>query len=220
MKALIFGSTTVLSDTSGLEARAYNQAFKSHRIDAEWTAEQVQHYHATNTMIDALAIVAQTECAAIEHSKTQLYHDYLDQTLPVPTARLFELLDAVKTLKMKLAMITDEPRATVNYVRAAVLAKRASRFDALVTADDDFAPKPSPDRYLHVLQDLELDADECATIEVSQAGIDAATAAGLQVFTLAGFVRNHQLEGAQSTSALRETLNAQFATYQYGIAAE
>lgn len=216
MKALIFGSTTVLSDTSDLESKAYNHAFRTHRIDAHWTAEHVQHLQATGQLQSAIDSLPE----GIETTKTRAYHDLLDQTLPTPTARVGELIDAIKTLQLKLAMVTDEPRATVNLIRAGVLSDRASRFDAIVTSDDGFAPKPDPDRYLHVLEALELVPADCATIEVSQAGIDAAKNTGLQVFTLAGFERNHGLVGAESTCVLREQLNASFQAFQFSIAAE
>lgn len=216
MKALIFGSTTVLSDTSEQECKAYNHAFKTHRIDAHWTPELVQHLRATGQLHTAIDDLSD----GVERTKMQAYGDYLDQTSPTPTARLIELIDVIKTLKLRLAMVTDEPRATVNRIRAGVLTSRASRFDAIVTSDEDFAPKPSPARYLHVLETLGLAPADCVSLEVSQQGIDAATAAGLQVFTLAGFVRNHGLKGAQSTHVLREQLAASYTTYQYGIAAE
>lgn len=56
-----------------------------------------------------------------------------------------------------------------------------NRFETVRTRDDVKRPKPAPDVYLRVLEDLGVEAGEAIAFEDSQPGIAAAKAAGLYV---------------------------------------
>lgn len=54
-------------------------------------------------------------------------------------------------------------------------------FDAILTADDPIAPKPAPDLFLAAAERLGVAAGRCHAFEDADAGIEAATGAGMTV---------------------------------------
>jgi beta-phosphoglucomutase-like phosphatase (HAD superfamily) len=53
-------------------------------------------------------------------------------------------------------------------------------FDCIATVDDIKRPKPDPEIYLYVAEQLDTDPDECLVIEDSLSGVKAALNAGMQ----------------------------------------
>jgi HAD superfamily hydrolase (TIGR01509 family) len=92
-------------------------------------------------------------------------------------AGLFELLDFFKTLKLKMAVATstDSSRATDMLKSAAVY----DFFDIVICGDDIISSKPDPEIFLKAAEKLGCAAESCMVLEDSEAGILAASRAGM-----------------------------------------
>lgn len=94
---------------------------------------------------------------------------------PMPGVR--DLLDAAAAHGLRLGLASNSHRSSV--VQALDGLGIRDRFDAIVSADDVAAGKPSPDVYLRALALLGVANAEAAAVEDSAIGVAAARAAGL-----------------------------------------
>lgn len=90
---------------------------------------------------------------------------------------LYELLDYLKTLNIKIAVATSTGR-----VRAMTLLKMAGidmSFNYVICGDEIINSKPDPEIFLKVADKLSCSKDRCLVLEDSEAGIMAAHKAGM-----------------------------------------
>lgn len=89
-----------------------------------------------------------------------------------------DFLKEAKKNKIKLAIITSGTHALVKKCLDPL--KITQDFDVIITSEDAKS-KPQPDMYQLALGKLQLEPKDAIAIEDSEAGVKAATAAGLQV---------------------------------------
>ncbi len=98
-----------------------------------------------------------------------------DQLPLLPGVR--ELLDDASALGLRLGLASNSTHAWVEH-HLDRLGLR-SRFDVIKCVDDVANPKPAPDLYLLVMQELGVEASQTLAFEDSARGVRAAKAAGL-----------------------------------------
>jgi len=110
---------------------------------------------------------------AIYARKRELFKDHILEARPIPCN--IELLGALKRQGCKVAIATGSSRQSVE----PVVGMFALEIDALVTAEDVTRGKPNPDLFLIAAERLGAEPSDCIVIEDSDAGIEAAIAAGM-----------------------------------------
>jgi beta-phosphoglucomutase-like phosphatase (HAD superfamily) len=96
----------------------------------------------------------------------------------IPTkAGLLALLSFVEEHALRSAVATSSDGAYTEFSLSS--AGLVGRFDAVVTGDQITRGKPAPDIYLEAAGRLGLDPAECVALEDSDAGVLAASAAGM-----------------------------------------
>ena len=88
----------------------------------------------------------------------------------------------------------------------ATLGALKDRFDVLVTGDMVQHGKPAPDIFLLVAEQLGVTPDECLVLEDSEAGISAASAAGMRVICVPD-LKQPVPEVARKATAIYRTLD-------------
>lgn len=173
---------------------AFNQAFEAlGRPGWHWSVarygellrvtggrERLRHDLATRA--DAPADPAELEAlvAALHAEKNRRYAAIVAEgALPLRPGVL-RLLNEATAGGLRLAIATTTSRANVEALLGAHLGPAwASRFAAVVCAEDAPRKKPDPQAYRLCLERLGLDAEEALAVEDSDNGLAAATAAGL-----------------------------------------
>ena len=115
----------------------------------------------------------ETDYAAVYARKKELFKDKLMQAKPIHCN--IELFNALKGLGFKTAIATGSSRLSVEPVVGLFNLKP----DALVTAEDVTRGKPNPDLFLEAAAQICVKPENCIVIEDSDAGIEAARAAGM-----------------------------------------
>ena len=113
------------------------------------------------------------------YEKKQIYlEEYIQQDgLPLK-AGLIELLDCLEMLSLPKAVASSSPKARIQRnLQAAGLLE--GRFDALVGGDEVRNGKPDPEIFLLASDALDISPEACLVLEDSNAGIQAAHAAGM-----------------------------------------
>jgi HAD superfamily hydrolase (TIGR01509 family) len=117
-----------------------------------------------------------------------------------------EVLQALRTSGVHLALVTNAPRLVVETVGGRL--KLLSYLDAIVTIEDVANGKPDPAPYRLALARLGADARSAIAIEDSPSGIALAAAAGLRVlwFSPSGRASSPSWAGVGCIRSLREVL--------------
>ena len=92
-----------------------------------------------------------------------------------------ELLDALHG-KIRIALATMSSRKVIDKL---LLEKGVEKyFDVVVTADEVLKPKPDPEIFLVSATKLNVDPEDCVTVEDSVFGVRAAKAAGMKCIAI------------------------------------
>ncbi len=80
--------------------------------------------------------------------------------------------------KLPLAVVSGNIREVVNEELS--VTGIINLFDIIITADDPFKPKPSPDIFLAAASEMSIEPGYCVVLEDGDAGLEAAEAAGMK----------------------------------------
>ena len=86
---------------------------------------------------------------------------------------VIELVDRLREMGMKTAVVTNKPDSAAQQIVATLL---GDRFDAVLGQRDGIPTKPAPDMPLYVMSKLGVTPDEC--LFVGDSGVDILTGAG------------------------------------------
>jgi HAD superfamily hydrolase (TIGR01509 family) len=192
MTAILFGSIGTLADTSELQREAFNEAFKQHGLDWNWS--QVEYQELLNQSGGAGRIAAYAEsrgpavdAAAVHATKSEIFQRRLREGGIAPRADVVEIIDAARADGAKVALVTTTSVANLAALRDALApAVDIDAFDLVLSTEDADAPKPAPDIYSVALRRLGEDAEHVMAVEDNVGGVAAAVAAGLKVVGFPG----------------------------------
>jgi HAD superfamily hydrolase (TIGR01509 family) len=182
-QAVIFDLDGVLADTEGLKGEAHTATVRGLGGDAPASIyEQCMgrsHDAVERVFMKAGGVLAAQETYAATFS--QIYAELLEQGVAaVPGSQ--SLLQRLTEFGYRLALVTSSR----TWMTRRVLTKTGldGFFEVIVTAADVTSAKPAPDCYRLALQRLHLTPDRAIALEDTEAGIEAASAAGLRVIGL------------------------------------
>jgi HAD superfamily hydrolase (TIGR01509 family) len=175
--ALLFDLDGTLIDTESLALATGLASFADagHPVDAALLHRLVGRDEPTSTMIlrEALPLA---DLAVIRANWLAAFAAGIEEGLPLKPG-VEALLDA--TEGHRRAIVTSTSRAGAH--RKLEIAGLAARFELVISLDDVIAPKPAPAPYLLAAERLGLAAPRCLVFEDSDAGAEAAHAAGCTV---------------------------------------
>ena len=193
LKALIFDVDGTLADTEEAHRGAFNEAFREHGLDWNWSRPRYAQLLLTTggkeriaAHIDSLGLGPQDRSAlyerigAIHHTKTANYASMiLAGQVPLRDG-VERLLEEADRAQIQVAIASTTTLANIEtLLRTALGADALDRFAAIGAGDQVRKKKPAPDIYSFVLRELARTADECVAIEDSVNGLTAAKSAGL-----------------------------------------
>jgi len=194
MCAVVFDLDGTLVDSEPLSDEAWRRVLADHGhhvSDAELRAVHGLRFSDVHDRFARRALLPSADVVWIEYS--QLLFANFDN-------RLVAFADAVMTARLlqadgiALALATSSPRERLDRTLAA--ANLRALFAVTVAGDEVSRGKPAPDGYLAAARLLGIEPTRCVAIEDSQAGIDAARAAGMKVLAVARPGLPERLTGA------------------------
>ncbi len=121
--------------------------------------------------------IAPDELQALADEKERLFRDLARGDL-VALPGVASLLDALDARRIPRAIVTSTPRENLDMILDAI--GLASRFDALIAAEDTTHGKPHPEGFLLGATRIDVSPEFCVVIEDAPHGLEAAKAAAMR----------------------------------------
>lgn len=183
VEAVIFDLDGVLADTEPFSIEAGRMTMKEYGIKLT-PGEKRRAFGRTDLDISAYAIKLRNldlKPEALVRRKDRIYSGLIKGKLkPMPGA--WELLKNLKKRGMPFAVASS---GTPEKINATLTETGLGRmFNIIVSAEDITRGKPDPDIFLKAAEKLGARPENCLVVEDSQAGIEAAKAAGMKCLAL------------------------------------
>ena len=195
-KALLFDLDGTLAETDPLHFRAFATMLRDQGV--ELTEEDYGRHIAgrSNAAIMAhfLPGHAVEEHTRLADAKEEAFRKLAENLVPVDG--LVELLDRAREHDLKVALVTNAPRA--NAVHMLRVLGLTERFSLVIAADELAHSKPHPLPYATALETFGVEAADAVAFEDSRTGIASAKAAG--IFTV-GLTTTHGAEELREAGA-------------------
>ncbi len=185
MSAVLFGSISTVADTSELQRQSFNEAFKAHGLDWEWSREDylamLQHSGGQQRIADYAAERGEdVDAQAVHETKSSIFQAHLAESDVTPRPGVLDTIREAKSQGMKVALVTTtSPRNVAALLEALSTTIQAGDFDVVVDSDDVEQPKPDKAAYAFALQGLGAQVGDCVAVEDNVGGVQAAQAAGV-----------------------------------------
>ena len=203
-KALFFGSIGSIVETSDIQRKAFNEAFKRKNLNWIWTRKIYQKLLKKSGGKDRISNYALQKKISVDEIKlrelkTKIFNNYLKKNKLSPRPGVKEIIKICKKKRIKLALVSSTTQNNINSIffclRKSINVKD---FDFVGNSKLAKNPKPSPDIYKFALKKLKLQANECIAIEDSQESLNSAKKAKIKCFIFPGtFHNSKKFKGAE-----------------------
>jgi beta-phosphoglucomutase-like phosphatase (HAD superfamily) len=212
LQAVLFDVDGTLADTEQDGHRlAFNAAFKEFNLTWDWDIqlygellqvtggkERIHHYLQKYALQEHNKADLNDWVALLHKCKTKYFEKLLAQgSIPLRPG-VARLIDELRREKIRLAIATTTTPQNVTALLQSTLGKSAIDWFEVIGAGDIVPQKkPAPDIYHWVLNQLNLEAQQCIAIEDSENGLQSALAAGLPtIITINGYTQSQNFTGA------------------------
>jgi HAD superfamily hydrolase (TIGR01509 family) len=192
MPAVLFGSIGALADTSELQREAFNEAFRVHGLDWNWSRSEYQQLLNESGGKQRIAAYAeskgdQVDAAAVHQTKSETFQNSL-RTQPIePRPGVAETIEQADRNGVQVALVTTTSHDNVAALTQALRPQiDVDHFALIVDSTSVEQPKPAPDAYRFALENLKIDASDCVAVEDNVGGAQAAIAAGVPCVAFPG----------------------------------
>jgi HAD superfamily hydrolase (TIGR01509 family) len=178
--AIVFDMDGVIVDSEPLHERAFREIFEEMGYGGNHGIDFQAYYGKSDLVVWRDFMARHRPAQSLEEllaSKEARFVTLLRAEEPFFDG-LVELLDDLRS-RYRLGLASGSRHSTINEV----LALRGLRrfFSAVVSSEDVAQGKPAPDIFLRTARELGVAPESCCVIEDSEAGVEAARAAGMTV---------------------------------------
>ena len=191
-KALLFGSIGTLVETSEIQRKSFNEAFKKKGLNWYWTKEEyikLLNKSGGSDRIKEYANKKNTKVNArqLRNLKTKLFNNYLRKNHLKLRPGVKNIINFCNKEKIKLAFVTSTSKNNINSILFS-LRKSISQKNFSFIGNSKIVKnlKPNPDIYLLALKKLKLKSTECLAIEDSQESLNSAVNAKIKCIIFPG----------------------------------
>ena len=191
-KALLFGSIGTLVETSEIQRKSFNEAFKKKGLDWYWTKKEYIKLLNKSGGRDRITEYARIKgikvnAKQLRDLKTKLFNNYLKKNHLKLRPGVKNIINLCNKEKIKLAFVTSTSKNNINSILFS-LRKSINRKNFSFIGNSNLVKnlKPNPDIYLLALKKLKLKSTECLAIEDSQESLNSAVNAKIKCIIFPG----------------------------------
>ena len=170
-KSIIFGSIGTIVETSNIQRKSFNKAFKKSGLDWHWSVGEYKKLLERSGGENRLSKYANEKnikinTKKIRDLKTKFFNDYLKKNKLKPRAGVLNIINFCKKNHIKLGFATS---TTVTNIDSIFFTLKNSinkkDFDFIGNNKFTLRKKPYPDIYKITLKKLNLKSKDCLAIE-------------------------------------------------------
>ena len=204
-KALFFGSIGSIVETSDLQRKSFNQAFKQSHLNWYWSKKKYEKLLNKSGGEDRITRYAKkkkviVDAKELRNLKTKLFNNYLKKKKLKLRPGVKDLINFCIKNKIKLGFVSSTSLNNINSIFYSLRRSiKKNYFSFIGHSNLVIKNKPNPDIYLFALKKLKLNPKECIAIEDSQESLDAAVKAKIKCLIFPGkfhskkkFLRAHK----------------------------
>ena len=191
-KALLFGSIGSIVETSEIQRKSFNKAFRQYGLDWNWTRseyltllkksggkDRISRYAKKNKII--------VNSKYLRNLKTKIFNSYLKKNQLKLRPGVKNLVLFCKKKKIKLAFVSSTSSNNVSAILHS-LRNSINKKDFSFVGNSRLIkkPKPNPAIFLLALKKLKLQAKDCLAIEDTQESLNSARRAKIKCIIFPG----------------------------------
>ena len=209
LKAVLFGSIGTVAETSEIQRRSYNLAFKRLNIDCYWNVAnycEMLKVHGGKDRIRNFTIpdIAEDLVDKIHNLKEEIYAELIEQE-DISRIEFVEVFHHSKASDLKVGLITTTSETNIKSLSKALEDKvNFNDFDIITTSKDCLHPKPNPEIYRNALKKIGVSPCEAIAIEDTQVNLGASMAADINSILYPGEYSNFTKEVKPSFNLMEE----------------
>ncbi|WP_440910710.1 HAD-IA family hydrolase [Candidatus Pelagibacter sp.] len=191
-KALLFGSIGTLVETSEIQRKSFNEAFKKNGLDWYWTKKEYIKLLNKSGGKDRITEYARTKdikvnAKQLRDLKTKLFNNYLKKNHLKLRPGVKNIINLCIKEKIKLAFVTSTSKNNINSILFSLRKSiNQKNFNFIGNSKLVKNLKPNPDIYLLALKKLKLKPNQCLAIEDSQESLNSAVKAKIKCIIFPG----------------------------------
>ena len=202
-KALLFGSIGSIVETSEIQRKSFNKAFKKYGLDWNWTKREYLSLLNKSGGKDRISRYAKknkeiVNSTYLRNLKTKIFNNYLKKNQLKLRPGVKNLILFCKKEKIKLAFVSSTSTNNINAILYS-LRNSINKEDFSFVGNSKLVKKfkPNPSIYLLALKKLKLKANDCVAIEDSQESLHSAKRAKIKCIIFPGkFHSSRKFSGA------------------------
>ena len=202
-KALLFGSIGSIVETSEIQRKSFNKAFKQYGLDWNWTKREYVSLLNKSGGKDRISRYAKknkeiVNSTYLRNLKTKIFNNYLKKNQLKLRPGVKSLILFCKKEKIKLAFVSSTSTNNINAILYS-LRNSINKEDFSFVGNSKLVKKfkPNPAIYLLALKKLKLKANDCLAIEDTQESLNSAKRAKIKCIIFPGkFHSSRKFSGA------------------------
>ena len=191
-KALLFGSIGSIVETSEIQRKSFNKAFKQYGLDWNWTKREYVSLLNKSGGKDRISRYAKknkeiVNSTYLRNLKTKIFNNYLKKNQLKLRPGVKNLILFCKKEKIKLAFVSSTSTNNINAILYS-LRNSINKEDFSFVGNSKLVKKfkPNPAIYLLALKKLKLKANDCLAIEDTQESLNSAKRAKIKCIIFPG----------------------------------
>jgi beta-phosphoglucomutase-like phosphatase (HAD superfamily) len=204
MKVILFGGIGTIVDTSYLQHKAFNMAFKQLAIDWQWSQQEYSQMLVKSGGWDRISnynekhggLPANITAKQVHELKTMIFHELMGTEIVPLRPGVKWVIEQAKDNNILLAFATTTSKNNVDAILNATGLSQGS-FNIIGNRSLINLSKPNPDIYEFCLRELGATSRDCIAIEDSGTGLASAQSAKIKCLAFPNeFTKNHDFSGA------------------------
>ena len=197
-KAVIFGAIGTIVETSNIQRKSFNKAFKEFGLDWYWSPTEYKKLLKKSGGENRLSSYANKKNVKINTKKlrdlkTKFFNDYLKKNEIKPRDGVLNIINFCKKNNIKLGFATSTTANNINSIFF-TLKNTIDKKDFNFIGNDKLVlrKKPYPDIYKIALKKLNIRSKECLAIEDTEESMKSALEAKIRCVAFPGKLHKHQ----------------------------
>ncbi|MDC3172926.1 NIF family HAD-type phosphatase [Alphaproteobacteria bacterium] len=198
MKAVLFGSIGTLIETSDIQRKSFNHAFKREGLNWYWSRKTYSKLLKKSGGIRRIEDFARQNGESVNakkiwKSKTDIFNKIIFSNNIGARRGVLKIFKYAKKNNIDIGLVSSTSKKNINTIFQVLDGQiKREEFSFIGNKNLVSEPKPSPDIYFKALEIMNLDKKDCVAIEDSTESANSAIKAGIQCIAFPGIYHSDE----------------------------